>query len=74
VTAARPRFGLADAAQHLDLERKLDGLVAKLSVLGLQSVEQSAIPMPVSTAGILARAAPADRRELKNRSGFSTAG
>jgi hypothetical protein len=74
VTAARPRFGLSNAAQHLDLERKLDDLVAKLPVLGLQSVEQSAILMRVSTAGIHARTAFADRRELENGSGFSTVG
>jgi hypothetical protein len=58
----------------LDLERKLDGLVAKLPVLGLQPVEQSAILMPVSTAKILARTASADRRELENGSGFSVVG
>jgi hypothetical protein len=39
VTAARPRFGLSNATQHLDLERKLDDLVAKLPVLGLDSLE-----------------------------------
>jgi hypothetical protein len=58
----------------LDLERELNGLVAKLPVLGFQSFEQSLIFTPISTAGTLARAASADRRELDNGSGFSAVG
>jgi hypothetical protein len=73
-TAGGPQFGFADATQHLNLQRKLDGLVAKLPVLGFQSLEQSSIFMPISTTGTLARAASADRRELENGSGFSAVG
>jgi hypothetical protein len=39
--------------------------VAKLPVLGLQSVEQSTILTPISTAGIFPRAAPMDGASLR---------
>jgi hypothetical protein len=48
-TTSGPDFGLPDMAQNLDLERKQDGLVAKFSVLGFQSIEQIPIVTPFST-------------------------
>jgi hypothetical protein len=57
-------------AQDLDLERKLDRLVAKLPVLGFQSLDQIPIDTPFSTPGIRSRAGPAGPRKLENGSGF----
>jgi hypothetical protein len=57
-------------AQDLNLERKLDGLVAKFPVLGFQSLEQIPIVTPFSAPGIRSRPGPAGPRKLENGSGF----
>jgi hypothetical protein len=67
-------LGCFGAAQHLNLQHELNGLIAKLPVLGFQPLKQYLIFTPISTAGILARTASAERRELENGSGFSAVG
>jgi hypothetical protein len=56
--------------QGLDLQRELDRLLAKPSVLGFQSLDQSPIVTPPSSLGIGSPAAPAGQRHFENGSGF----
>jgi len=56
--------------QGLDLQRELDRLLAKLSVLGFQSLDQSPIVTPPSSLGIGSPAAPAGPRHFESGSGF----
>jgi hypothetical protein len=58
-------------AQNLNLERKLEGLVAKFLVLGFQSLKQ--IPIVTSTPRIRSRTGPAGPRKLENGRGFLAA-
>jgi hypothetical protein len=71
--ASGPFLGPATVAQDLNLERKLDGLVAKFPVLGFQSLEQIPIVTPFSTPGIRLRTGPAGPRKLENGRGFLAA-
>ena len=68
--ASGPFLGPATMTQDLNLERKLDGLVAKFPVLGFQSLEQIPIVTPFSAPGIRSRPGPAGPRKLENGSGF----
>jgi hypothetical protein len=51
-------------AQDLDLKRELYGLVAKLPVLGFQSLKQIPIVRAFSTRAIHSRARPAPLRKV----------
>ena len=70
---AGPFLGPPTMAQDLNLERKLDGLVAKFPVLGFQSIEQIPIVTPFSAPGIRSRPGPAGPRKLENGRGFLAA-
>ena len=68
--ASGPFLGPATVAQDLNLERKLDGLVAKFPVLGFQSLEQIPIVTPFSTPGIRLRTGPAGPASWRTEEDF----